>query len=356
MYVINRNLDTDDGGVATLQTDAAAFTDLTPEDAKADSTDDGNQAAAENELEDDDFKFADESGNEDSRSPSSPAAPTEVTIPKSQHDKVVAELEALKSDFAKLQTAFETNPMVKAAIEYQSGLEAGVDLNPSDFLESYFGVDASRLDVEALISLQIREEAAQIGAKLTDDTFERTLTSRMVKYEDMDELEKEVFAKRLRDSRAQVSKEKQDKLINDRKADIEKGQLFWKDAYENGIQPVIQKMLAEGKKEIGLKGEVSKDEVERIGVSLSNNFYRFTKDGKLNIPHAVEVAQFSSDIPGYIRRIEDRAIARHEATKLKTGSVRNAGSPSAPGLLDREKSKISTKPLTNLLDGADVLV
>lgn len=356
MYLINRSHESEEGGVATLENATETVLELT-----ATEPTEGTQAGeAIQDLapeEEDDFSFLEEGGTASSTS-QAPTAPTIAeTVPKIQYDKVVGELEALKADFTKLQSQFETNPLVQAAVEYQQGLEAGVDLNPAAFMESYFGVDASRLDVDSLIKLQIREEAAAIGHTLTDETFELTFESRKMKFEDMDDLQKAAFVKNLRDIRTQAAREKQEKLINERKADIEKGQKFWIDAYENGVKPLLDKIASEGKKEFGLlKGEVTKDEAVRIATAIANNFYRFNADGKLNYQHAVEVAQFSADMPAYIKRIEKKAIDRHEVKRLRDmGASKGAGLSSATTLLDKTKGVISDKPLTNLLDGAEVV-
>jgi hypothetical protein len=357
MYVINRNPDDNTGGVATLEgADVIILEDTPPTAEVVESGGEPITNAAE-DVEDNDYTFEVESGSVGSGSPTPAAATTEERIPKAQYDKVVGELEALKQDFTRLQNEFESNVLVKAAIEYKTGLEAGVELNPADFYESYFGVDASRLGVEDLIRLQIREEATSLGQTLTDDTFQQVLDTRMMKYEDMDELQKAAFAKNLRDIRVESAREKQNKLINERKADIEKNQLFWKDAYENGVKPLLDKIAENGKKEFGLKGEVSKEEAERIAVALANNFYRYTKDNKLNYTHAVEVAQFSSDIAGYVKRVEDRAVAKYKAEQLKITSTRGSGLPSGADLLNGNNKKvISDKPLTNLLDGAEAIM
>lgn len=363
MYQIKRDIDNLDGaGVATLTLEAPITPEATPA-AEAPQApietaaptevvaEEGAEASDENVVEND-FSFEQEEEGFTPKGSQAAIPLPEITVSKAIHDKVVAELEGLKADFAVLQNAFE-NPIVKAAVEYQGALETGVEVNPAVFIENYFGIDASRLDVESLIRLQIKDEAASAGINVTEDVIESTLTKRLMRLEDMDDIERAAYEKSLRETRMKASKEKQDKILNERKADIEKGQAFWKDAYENGVKPLIDKMLTEGKKEIGLKTKVSKEDVERISVAIANNFYRFTKSGSLNIPHAIEVAHFSSDMSGYIRKIEASAVERYKAEqlKLKTPTItRPAGT-----MMDTGSGKMTSKPLTNLLDGATVI-
>jgi len=362
MYLIKRDIDNLDGA-AVVALDVNAHVEAKPETAETkapavpetpivETKVSGAEEEVKDEIETNDFSFElEDTSAEPTGKSGSPSTP-EITVPKSQYDKVVDEFNQLKNDFTVLQGAFE-NPIVKAALDYQTALEVGAEVNPSVFMENYFGVDANKLDVESLIRLQVKDEASRLGQALSEDAIDSTVAKRLMKLDDMDDLERAVFEKELRDKRALSSKEKQDQLINERKADIEKGQLFWKDAYENGVKPIIDKMLSEGKKEIGLKTKVSKEDVDKIGVAIANNFYRYTKDGKLNIPHAIEVAHFSSDMSGYIRKIEEAAIQRYESQKLRAKQPDAANS--AGTVLSLGKGQMTQKPATNLLDGATVL-
>jgi hypothetical protein len=357
MYTIQRNADSDEPtGVATPETEAVVETEAAQ----------GGEAPAETnaeptELEDDNFDF-EESGSEPA-SPSTgngtaPAAPqSEATVSKKEYDVILTKLRDSEAKVAQLSTAvqeMQSNTLVKAALEYSEVIGTGVEINPSDFVRNYFGVDADNLSAEDLIKLEIQEDAVKAGVQLNEDDFESTLEKRLESIENLDNLAKAVKLKEMRENRKRAAKEKQDKLISERKADLEKGKQFWVDAYEKGILPQIERIKSEKKKDFGLSEEFDEAKVASIEATLLNNFYKFNPDGSLNTKHALEVAHFSSDIKTYTQKIAERAVAKYKLSQLKTGAP-GAGSPSA--VAKGAEKGVTTKSIgdINSLEGRTVI-
>lgn len=331
MYTIQRNADQEEPqGVANPTTDPVE----TPEPVQGDE---GDEVPADDpaEIDDDNFDFED-SGSE----PASPStgigmapvsAQSDSTVSKKEYDVILAKLQEAEGKVVQLSTAIQEiqgNTLVKAALEYSEVIGTGVEINPSDFVRNYFGVDADNLSAEDLIKLEIQEDAIKAGVQLNEDDFESTLEKRLESIENLDNLAKAVKLKEMRENRKRAAKEKQDKLISERKADLEKGKQFWVDAYEKGILPQIERIKKEKKKDFGLSEEFDEAKVASIEATLLNNFYKFNPDGSLNTKHALEVAHFSSDIKSYNQKVADRAVAKYKLSQLKTGAP-GAGSPSA---------------------------
>jgi len=331
MYTIQRNPDSDEPtGIANPEPEVVVETEAAQ----------GGEAPVEatteaNEPEDDNFDF-EESGSEPT-SPSSatgtaPVTPqSEATVSKKEYDVVLTKLRESEAKVAQLSTVVQEmqgNTLVKAALEYSEVIGTGVEINPSDFVRNYFGVDADNLSAEDLIKLEIQEDAIKAGVQLNEDDFESTLEKRLESIENLDNLAKAVKLKEMRESRKRTAKEKQDKLISERKADLDKGKQFWVDSYEKGVLPLIESIKKNGKKDFGLSEEFDEAKVASIEATLLNNFYKFNPDGSLNVKHSLEVAHFSSDIKTYTQKIAERAVAKYKLSQLKSGTP-GAGSPSA---------------------------
>jgi hypothetical protein len=359
MYTIHRNPDSDEQptGLATPSVDSKA-TQTEPE---------GGTPAAETtepaatELEDNDFNFDDpEGGSAASPSggskPSTPsaAAPSEETVSRKEYELLAGKFQEAAQLIEQLKAKLE-NPLMKAVSEYEEVLGAGVEINPSDFVRNYFGVEADHLGAEDLIRLQIQDEARQAGIQMTEDDFERTFDKRFNSFDDKDDLAKAVEIKRLKEERKKAAKALQDKLIADKLEDQRKGQKFWEDTYTQGVLPILSELKENKKKTFGLVDEITDDKLLAINTSLANNFYRFKADKSLDIKHAIEVAHFASDIKSYVAKIEERAVAKFKLKNLKDGAP-GVGLPSSASQGANKDKTISSNPgdITSL-QGATVV-
>lgn len=358
MYTIQRNTDPEENpsGVATPP-EGDSNPQASPEGGEPAAV--ADEPAAET-IEDNDFNFDEPEGSSAATpsggsAPATPQAATpEGTVSRKEYELVVEKAKEQAQLIEQLKAKLE-NPLVKAFSELEEVVGAGVDINPSDFVRNYFGVEVDHLGAEDLIKLQIQDEARAAGVNMTEDDFERTFNKRFENFDDKDDLAKAVEVKRLKDERKRAQKEKQDQLIASKLEDKKKGEKFWEDTYTNGVLPVLTEMKNNKKKTFGLVEEITDEKLVQINTMLANNFYKFKQDGSLDVKHSIEVAHFASNISEYVKKIEDRAVAKYKLKNLKDGSP-GAGLPSAATQGAYKDKAIATSPADiTSLQGATVV-
>lgn len=318
MY-INRHPDADDsaGAVATPATEEVSNELTNTEEVTDDSS----------EVDDDYLNFSDEDQPEVSESADGGMAAPKVdkTVSSAEYEKVVSQLSAVQKELEALRGQLD-HPLVQAGIKYAEAQGTGVEIDPTEFIRSEFGVDANRLSDEEVIKEIIRKEAISLGAKPTSDEIDEEFDIRWNEIQSMGSIRRLAELKKLRDSLGADSKEKMQSMINAKQADIKKAQEYWAEQVKR-VEDTLTEFVQSGKKDYGFKMAFDEKAAELAKSVIANNYIRFKKDGSVDEKHAIEVAVFAADPKLYIKRIEEAAKQKMQRESLK---MRSSGSLTSP--------------------------
>jgi len=338
----------DGSGVAAAETpEASTSTETTT------STEEPQEPSGEvvSEVEDeDDYSFASEESGSSEPSKGGTSAPTggeppkAEVVSKAEYDKVVAELSSLKIEFANVKSLLD-QPIVKSGIEYLTAKGGGADIDPAEFYEQTFGLDANKLSVEDLIRLEVKTEAEKLGVKFSEDEMEQEFESRYMNYENLTPLQKTAKQKQLREQLANARKERLKALVDEKMEASKQAVEYWA-TQDKLVTDEVENLFKQGKKEFGLKKEFGQKERDNILAMVQNNFLKFDSNKNVNVKHVIEVADFAYDPQAYIRKVSERAVERYKAEELKKRAAGSSLNPTATNLPD---SKQPTKQPTGML-------
>jgi hypothetical protein len=288
--------------------------------------------------DEDDYSFAtEESGSSEpasgGTSPSSGGEPPKAeVVSKAEYDKVVAELSSLKIEFANVKSLLE-QPIVKSGIEYLTAKGSGANIDPAEFYEQTFGLDANKLSAEDLIRLEVKAEAEQLGVKFSEEEMEQEYESRIAIYEDLTPLQKTAKQKQLREQHANARKERMKALVDEKIEAVNQATEYWNNQ-EKLITDEVESLFKQGKKDFGLKKEFTQKERDNVLAMVQNNFLKFDSNKNVNVKHVIEVADFAYDPQAYIRKVSERAVERYKAEELKKRTTGTSLNPNASSLPD----------------------
>ena len=324
----------DGGGVAAAET-TETKTEATVSETTGETKSEETESTDPPEIEEDDFSFADEGSSEPKGAASAgTTAATTGTEPekvsKLEYDKVVEQFNNLKVEFERYKALFE-QPIVKSAAEFVAAKGAGAELDPAEFFETTFGVDAQKMSAEDLIRLEIKNEAATIGVNLSDEDIEDEFHSRFANYESLTNLQKAAKIKQLREAHTRARSEKMKALVDEKAKAAKEANDYWSNQ-DNLIATEIENLLKAGVKDFGLKGQFTQKEKDSVLSMIANGFLKFDSNKNVNAKHVIEVAAFASNPQEYIKKVSERAVERYKAEELKKRATGTSLNPSATTL------------------------
>jgi len=322
MFLHHYNQDTDSGGgVATpTETNPAAV---------AEATEPKTEQAPAEEAEDPFAVFGeDEPSVGEAPQGGAAGADTGKVVPEKEYEKVKADLAKVTEEYNQLKAQLN-NPLVVASLQYAEAQEAGVELNPVDFIHQTFGIDAQRLSDEDVVKETIKREAALLNVSLSEDDMDSEFNSRWSEIENKGHLGSKIEIKKLRESLGKDSGGKLQSIIETKKAEAKKAQEFIQIQVQN-VEAELKAIKEAGKKDWGLKTQVDETLEKQLRIVMENNFIRFDKDGNIDVKHYLETALFALNPKAYVKKIQDSAYTKAD---LKGLEKRSAGSLTNPSTI-----------------------
>lgn len=309
------------------------------------------QKPAENTAEEEEFfsGFNDDTP-QTGEAPAGGAANAEPgkVVPETEYEKVKADLSKVTEELNELKAKLN-NPLVVASLQYAEAQEAGVDLNPVDFIQQTFGVDAQRLSDEEVLKEAIKRDAAMVNVSLSEDELEAEFDTRWAELQNKGQLTSKLEIKKMRESLGKDSGGKLQKIIEDKKAEAKRAQEFIQAQVQN-VEAELKAIKEAGKKDWGLKTQVDDTLEKQLRIVMENNFIRFDdKTGNIDVKHYLETALFALNPKAYVKKIQDATLAKADLKSLgqrSTGALTNPSTipPGQEGLrkLTEEKFEPGT--------------
>jgi ribosomal protein S13 len=318
MYLIQRDLDTDTG-VAEVEAPASEATETPTVPTEAETPTE--------EQEEPYFNLPEDEQTSELPNGAGALPNTSQSVNESEYAKVVAELQATKTELQSLKAA-TSNPMVQATLEVAMAMEKGVDINPADFIRAKFGVDATNLSDEAVVKEMVIRDAAQVGVKPTEEQIQNTIERRLEALDQMDDIARLRQIQQYRNELREDSQKKVQAMVSAKVAEEEKAAEFWRTANQN-LSGKLTEYVEAGVKDYGLiDKQFTKDKAAQIQMVIDNGYVKYKKDGSVDVEFQIELAAIALDLRGYHKRIEDAAYQRYLRDSLKQKSAGSLANPS----------------------------
>lgn len=331
MLYIQRNQDIDEGGAAAPSTvNATEVPESTSDQSVNDAPDE----------DDDYFGAIGEQQNADGESghAGTPIEPEQPTILASEYEKLKSELQRKDSEIQALKR-FADNPLVQVAIQYAETSEDGIELNPVDFVNHAFGLDARKMSDEEVIRESVKFDAKTLGITLSNEELDEEYEQRLSDLQSKGTIARASEIKKMRDNLTSNSKGKLDEIIGQKKSDMDKAKEY-NDFQVQSLESEMQGLLKDGKKEFGVRVPYDAFTDKAIRTMMANNMVKFDAKGNVDVKHYIETALFASDPVAYVRRIEKFAIQKAEAKSLKERSAKTETNPSGVPAMQNGTARI----------------